>query len=71
LDQNEQSIHFKFVGVIFKRNDRGETGKSSGPHLHFEVLECLDCDTLPITFRNTRAHTDGLIERERYEAQAF
>lgn len=49
----------------------GDTGDSTEPHLHFEVLECQDCDSLPITFRNTRAHTRGLVEQESYEAQAF
>ncbi|MBE9069816.1 M23 family metallopeptidase, partial [Leptolyngbya cf. ectocarpi LEGE 11479] len=49
----------------------GDTGDSTEPHLHFEVLECQDCDSLPITFRNTRVHTNGLVEQGSYEAQVF
>lgn len=49
----------------------GDTGDSTEPHLHFEVLECRDCDTLPINFRNTRTHSDGLIDGDSYEAQTF
>ncbi len=49
----------------------GDTGDSSEPHLHFEVLECQDCDSLPINFVNTRPHTNGLIEGENYEASSF
>lgn len=47
----------------------GNTGYSSEPHLHFEVLECFDCDTLPINFINTRYHDHGLTEDERYRAE--
>ena len=49
----------------------GDTGDSTEPHLHFEVLECQDCDSPPITFRNTRTHVNGLIDQESYEAEAF
>jgi len=49
----------------------GDTGDSTEPHLHFEALECHDCDTLPINFRNTRSHTDGLVELEIYQAEAY
>ena len=49
----------------------GDTGDSSEPHLHVEVLHCQDCDTRPINFRNTRAHTNGLIEEQSYEALPF
>ena len=49
----------------------GNTGDSSEPHLHFEVLECLDCDTVPINFFNTRPHTNGLVEDQSYQAEAF
>lgn len=47
----------------------GNTGDSSEPHLHFEVLECFDCDTLPINFVNTRDHEHGLSENELYRAR--
>lgn len=49
----------------------GDTGDSSEPHLHFEVLDCRDGDTQPINFRNTRAHTNGLFEGQSYEALPF
>ena len=55
---------------------RGDTGASSEPHLHFEVLECegepivylpepsfnSTCHSLPVTLRNTRPHPKGLVE---------
>ncbi len=47
----------------------GNTGDSSEPHLHFEVALCEDCETLPINFKNTRAHRNGLIEGEAYKAE--
>jgi hypothetical protein len=49
----------------------GDTGDSSEPHLHFEVLDCQDCDTVPINFINTRAHTDGLVDQASYLALSF
>ncbi len=49
----------------------GDTGDSTEPHLHFEVLKCQDCVTLPVNFRNTRRHTDGLDDGASYEALAF
>lgn len=63
----------------------GDSGASTEPHLHFEVLACdgepLDfdpvvsfnssCRSVPTTFRNTRTHPSGLIEGESYEALAL
>lgn len=49
----------------------GDSGDSTEPHLHFEVLECQDCDSLPVNFSNTRAHTNGLVDEEYYEALEF
>jgi murein DD-endopeptidase MepM/ murein hydrolase activator NlpD len=48
----------------------GDTGSSSEPHLHFHVQGCDGCPTIPVTFRNTRAHPRGLVEGEVYEALA-
>ena len=61
----------------------GNTGRSSEPHLQFEVLECMGaplvyepvvsfnstCRSLPTTFANTRSHPFGLVEGEGYAAE--
>ncbi len=63
----------------------GNSGASSEPHLHFEILECEGeplvfdpvvsfnptCHSLPTTFRNTRSHPNGLVEGEAYMAESF
>ena len=46
----------------------GDTGDSSGPHLHYELAECIDCDTLPVSFQNTRDNPNGLQEGQSYTA---
>ena len=51
----------------------GNAGSTSGlPHLHFQAQSCPDrtiCGTLPVTFRNTRAHPDGLELGQAYLAR--
>lgn len=48
----------------------GDTGDSTEPHLHFEVLDVEDGDSLPVTFRNTRPHPQGLVDLETYDVEA-
>ena len=49
----------------------GDTGSSSEPHLHFHVQGCDGCATVPVTFRNTRPHPNGLVQGESYRADSF
>ncbi len=68
----KNGIHVE-VGDPVSRGDivgkSGNTGDSSELHLHFEVARCEDCQTLPVTFRNTREHKNGLVEGEAYRAE--
>ncbi len=52
----------------------GNAGSTSGlPHLHFEALTCPnrnDCGTLPVSFRNTRKHPQGLELGQAYVANS-
>ncbi len=47
----------------------GNTGVSAEPHLHFHVQGCSGCSSIPITFRNTRSHPNGLVQGESYTAE--
>lgn len=60
----------------------GDSGASTEPHLHFEILSCVGeplvfiptvsfnstCKSLATTFRNTRSHPQGLLEGQSYQA---
>lgn len=47
----------------------GDSGSSSEPHLHFHIQGCNGCGTVPVTFRNTRPHPEGLVTGESYTAE--
>lgn len=47
----------------------GNSGCSSGAHLHFMVLTPDENDTVPVTFSNTSSNTRGLISGKNYTAQ--
>ena len=51
----------------------GHPGLSAAPHLHFHlrVRVCGDCRSLPVTFRNTRPHPQGLVQADTYTALPF
>lgn len=56
----------------------GNSGVSQGPHLHFDVVSCPGrdsvssprCKSIPVTFRNTRPHPNGLVG-DRYSRPGF
>ena len=69
--------HLTTGGVLVsvgRRVGRGEVlGLSGGtgtsvPHLHFHVQQPGASRTMPVTFRNTRAHPRGLVEGAVYRA---
>jgi murein DD-endopeptidase MepM/ murein hydrolase activator NlpD len=49
----------------------GSIGRDLIPHLHFEVASQTrpTVRSLPVTFRNTRPHPNGLVEGESYRAE--
>ncbi len=59
------------------------TGNSTGPHLHFDVTQCLTgltpanintppcAQTVPLSFRNTTEHSCGLVAGKSYPALAY
>ena len=49
----------------------GDSGSSTEPHIHFHVQGCEGCSTVPVTFRNTRPHPQGLVQGESYTAEPF
>lgn len=46
----------------------GNSGCSSGPHLHFMVQTNDEKDTVPLTFSNTKANKRGLQQGKEYTA---
>ncbi|HLH06159.1 MAG TPA: M23 family metallopeptidase [Terriglobales bacterium] len=58
------------------------TGNSTGPHLHFDVVQCLTgltpadittppcAQTLPLSFKDTIEHSCGLLDGKTYPALA-
>jgi murein DD-endopeptidase MepM/ murein hydrolase activator NlpD len=67
------------VGDVVRQGDpigrvgtSGSIGRDLVPHLHFEVASQTRPAilSLPISFRNTRPHPDGLVEGQSYRAAA-
>lgn len=61
------------VGASVNQGDpialSGNTGCSSGAHLHFMVYTPDEKDTVPVTFSNTDSNVRGLISGKNYTAQ--
>lgn len=80
-----QYIHLTTNGVLVELEQvveqgqliglSGNSGNSTGPHLHFHVLENFcplgdtRCLTIPLNFKNTEFHENGLVEGKSYTAE--
>ena len=58
------------IGIL---GTSGSIGRDLVPHLHFEAASQTRPAilSLPVSFRNTRPHPNGLIEGESYRAEGF
>lgn len=63
------------TGDVVRRGDiialSGASGNIGVPHLHFHVEACSGCETVAVTFLNTRPQTLVLIEGETYTAEPY
>ncbi|MBZ0110860.1 MAG: M23 family metallopeptidase [Thermoanaerobaculia bacterium] len=79
-------LHFQTQGALVDVGDAvspgdpvglvGLSGFTVGPHLHFDVsMGCYEyeprCPTVPVTFRNTSPHPNGLEEGRSYQAVPY
>lgn len=77
-------VHITRDGALVKVGQRvaqgtpiglsGSSGDPGNPHLHFDVTkDCAQpsCHTIPICFKNTNPHPDGLVTGEFYTAESY
>jgi murein DD-endopeptidase MepM/ murein hydrolase activator NlpD len=57
------------IGIV---GTSGSIGREMISHLHFELAsETRPIRSLPVAFRNTRPHPNGLVEGQTYRAEGF
>jgi murein DD-endopeptidase MepM/ murein hydrolase activator NlpD len=63
------------VGDVVQQGDiiglSGASGDINVPHLHFHVEACSGCESIAVTFLNTRPHPNGLVHGETYTAEPY